>query len=157
LVNKGKPEQHCFQVFVRFGHRLHREKVIVTVLKDERRNRTWGRERLQPTQPQGLPVDPLGVGEPVHRYPQLGEGLLDDPRSTRLWPLDEHRAVGNPARQHAHHGLFVLADAADSLEIADQCPGLLYVQKLGVHGNHTLTDSKRHGRQSNVIASGRAL
>src|SRR3712207_5587156 len=32
----------------------------------------------------------------------------------------------------------VLADAAGLLEIADQCPGLLYVQKLGVHGNQHL-------------------
>jgi hypothetical protein len=80
----------------------------------------------------------LGVRKPVDRDPQLGEGLLDDPRFARLGPLEEHRAVGDPTRQHAHHRLLVLADAAGPLEIADQCPGLLYVQKLGVHGNQHL-------------------
>jgi len=86
----------------------------------------------------GLPVDPLGVGEPVHRDPQLGESLLDNPRFAHLGPLDEHRSVEDPARQHAHHGFLALADAAGPLEIADQRPGLLYVQKPGVHDDQHL-------------------
>jgi hypothetical protein len=86
-------------------------------------------------------VDPLRVGEPVHRYPQLWEGLLDDPRLACLVPFDEHRAVRDAARQHAHHGLFILADTAGRLKVTDQRPGLLYVQKLCTHDNHNLSRS----------------
>ena len=63
-----------------------------------------------------------------------------------------HRAVGDSARQPAHHGFLALADAAGPLEIADQRPGCSMSRSSASTTTNTLTDLTHHGRQTDVIA-----
>src|ERR1700730_8057680 len=71
-----------FPVLMRFGSRLHGQKILGCILKDQRSDAALRRDARQISQTVCLDIDSSGITEPIRLHSKLWQCLFDNPRLT---------------------------------------------------------------------------